>query len=260
MAGSVHRSPPLRKWPGGALRQTRVDAVHTARRVVRRPGRAARSRPATAGRTSSPAPARWAAAERGRRPLSRGDRAACFESLRSVRARAAVSCRSPVVVGEQLRPTHAHVPERRCRRRQQLAPRRAALALDREPTPSTTLPFPPKPSPLHARAKRQACPRTPTPTPTPTRSRGTDRRLRVLDLRRGPPPRWAQARAAGSSRWGSCERARAGGLCVWAAAWRGGGTGMVPSGRCWTEACLPTAGAVRLRRRWTKARALAGWR
>ena len=49
------------------------------------------------------------------------------------------------------------------------------------------------------------CPRT----PTPTRSRGDDLRLRVRDLRRGSPPRGAQARAAGS-RWGSCERARGG--------------------------------------------------
>ena len=54
-----------------------------------------------------------------------------------------------------------------------------------------------------------------TCTPTPTRSRGTHRRLRVPDLRRGRPPRCAEARAAGSSRWGSCERARGGGRCVY---------------------------------------------
>ena len=76
--------------------------------------------------------------------------------------------------------------------------------------PSTSLPFPRYPSPRRPKAQRQTCPRTPPPTPTPTRRRGTDLRLRVRDLRRGPPPRWAQARAAGISRWGRWERARGG--------------------------------------------------
>jgi len=96
----------------------------------------------------------------------------------------------------------------------------------------------PNPSPLRPKAKRRPCTPTPTPTPTPTRSRATDGRLRGRDLCRGPPPRWAQARAAGSSRWGSCERARAGGRWVSGAAARlGVGAGVASVRVRWTEAC-----------------------
>ena len=145
---------------------------------------------------------------------------------------------------------------------------------DRKPTPCTTPPFPPKPPPLHPKAKRLTCPRTPTPTPTPTRSRGTDRRLRVRGLRRGQlvvevgrrgvgrahrwrlqGRRWAEARAAGSSRWGSDERARAGSRCVSEAAARVPvRTGVASVGTSWTEAC-PAAGPQRT---WT-AVLVVGW-
>ena len=81
-------APPwqTRPWPTASPSRASMP-LHAAGRVGRRPGRAARSRPATADRTSSPPPARWAAAERGCRPLSRGDRAACRERPRGVGGR-----------------------------------------------------------------------------------------------------------------------------------------------------------------------------
>jgi len=51
-------APPSDETVPDSLPHARVDAVHAAGRVRRRPGRAAGFRPATAGRTSSSAPAR----------------------------------------------------------------------------------------------------------------------------------------------------------------------------------------------------------